>query len=173
MSALTNQPLNTSFLSPLGFRLQIKKTPHLNYFVQSATIPNVTIADVNVDTPFTRIPFPSTRVTFGNLVVTFKVDEDMKNYIELFNWITSLALVDDFEKHKALANQPSYSGEGLYSDISLIVLSSAKNPIHEVSFKDCFPIDLSELSFDSTSVDVEYLTATVTFANRKFTVTSI
>lgn len=173
MTALSTQPTNTSFLSPLGFRLQIKKTPHLNYFVQTVTMPSVSLGEINVDTPFTRIPFPSTRVTFGNLQVTFKVDEDMKNYLELFNWITSIGLVDNFEQYSTIAAKPSYGGEGIFSDITLLVLSSAMNPIHEISFKDCFPIDLSELSFDSTSVDVEYLTATVTFANRKFTVNSI
>jgi hypothetical protein len=65
------------------------------------------------------------------------------------------------------------SGEGVFSDISLLVLSSAMNPIHEVTFRDCFPVDLSALTFDSTAADVEYLTATVTFANRKFDVTHL
>jgi hypothetical protein len=173
MSALDNQPTNPSFLSPLGFKLQIKRTPSINYFVQSVELPSVSISDINVDTPFTRIPVPSTRLTFGNLRVTFKVDEDMTNYLEIYNWMLGMGLADNFEQYRALSNKSTTSGEGLYSDIQLIVMSSAMQPIKEINFVDCFPVDISSLSFDSTSADVSYLTATVTFANRRFTVKTL
>ena len=61
----------------------------------------------------------------------------------------------------------------MFSDITLLVTTSAMNPNIEITFFDCFPIDLSELSFDSTSADVDYLTATVTFANRRFDVRAL
>ena len=173
MSAIDTQPTNPSFLSPLGFRLQIKRTPNVNYFVQSVELPSVSLGDVNVDTPFTRIPFPGTRLTFGNLQVTFKVDENMSNYLEIYNWMMGLGFPDNFEQYKSLAGAGTMSGDGVFSDIQLLVLSSAMQPIQEINFQDCFPVDISSLSFDSTSVDVSYLTATVTFANRRFTVKTL
>mgnify|MGYP003339237622 CR=1 FL=1 len=168
MSALSNQPTNTNFLSPLGFKMTIKRSPHLNFFVQSATLPGVSIASADVDTPFTKIPYPGTRLTFGNFQVTFKIDEEMNNYLEIFNWLKAIGFPDNFDQYSTIANKGVMSGEGVFSDITLLVLSSAMNPIHEITFRDCFPVDLSALTFDSTSADVEYLTATVTFANRKF-----
>lgn len=168
MTALTNQPTNQSFLSPLGFKLQIKKTPTLNYFVQKVTIPSVSLGTADVDTPFTKIPFPGTRLTFGNLQVTFKVDEDMKNYLEIFDWMKSMGFPDNFEQYAGIASKSIQSGDGIFSDITLLTLSSAMNPNMELTFFDCFPVDLSSMDMDSTLPDVDYLTATVTFANRRF-----
>ena len=173
MAALDNQPVNPSFLSPLGFKFEIKRAPHLNFFVQAVEIPSVTLGTADVDTPFTRIPLPGTRLTFGNLQVTFKVDEDMKNYLEMYDWLKAVGFPDNFQQYNNVAGLQVTSGQGIYSDCTLIVTTSAMNPSKEITFIDCFPVDLSSISFDSTSVDVQYLTATVTFANRRFDVKDI
>lgn len=167
---LSNQPVNQSFLSPLGFRMQIKKTPTVNYFVQKINIPSISLGTADLQNPFTKIPFPGTRLTYGNLDVTFKVDENMVNYLELYDWITGLGFPESFQSYAELASRSQISGEGLFSDISLIVTTGGMNPNMEISFKDCFPVDLSEIQLDSTAVDVEYVTATVSFANKSFTV---
>lgn len=173
MSVIDNQPINQSFLSPLGFKLQIKKTPHVNYFVQKVTIPSVSLGTADVDSPFTKIPFPGTKLTFGNLQVTFKVDEDMSNYLEIYNWLRDVGFPDNFAQYSNIAGQSITSGAGVFSDITLITLSSAMNPNKEITFFDCFPVDLSSIDLDSTSADVEYVTATVTFANRRFDVKAL
>jgi hypothetical protein len=41
MSSIDNTPENKNFLSPLNFRFQIKKAPHVNFFVQSVNIPAI------------------------------------------------------------------------------------------------------------------------------------
>lgn len=173
MTAISNQPSNISFLSPLGFKFVIKKAPHVNFFVQSVNLPSVSLGEADVETPFSKIPFPGTKLTFGNLSVTFKIDEDMKNYLEMFNWMKELGFPDNFAQYQSIANRSIYTGDGVFSDITLLVTTSAMNPNIEITFFDCFPIDLSELSFDSTSADVDYLTATVTFANRRFDVRAL
>ena len=173
MTAISNQPSNISFLSPLGFKFIIKKAPHVNFFVQSVNLPSVSLGEADVETPFSKIPFPGTKLTFGNLSVTFKVDEDMKNYLEMFNWMKELGFPDNFAQYQSIANRSLYTGEGVFSDITLLVMTSAMNPNIEITFFDCFPVDLSELSFDSASADVEYLTATITFANRRFDIKAL
>lgn len=47
------------------------------------------------------------------------------------------------------------------------------NPNMEITFYDCFPVDLSAIEFDSTSVDVQYATATVSFASRRFDIKAL
>jgi hypothetical protein len=173
MSVLDNQPLDQSFLSPLGFKLQIKKTPTVNYFIQKATIPSVSLGIADIDSPFTKVPFPGTKLTFGNLQVTFKVDENMLNYLEIYSWLRDVGFPDNFAQYSNIAGQQVTSGEGVFSDITLIVLSSAMNPNVEITFFDCFPVDLSELEFDSTLSDVDYLTATATFASRRFDIKAL
>ena len=173
MTAISTQPSNPSFLSPLGFKLQIKKLPTVNYFIQSVNIPSVSLGTADAETPFVKIPFPGTKLTFGNLQVTFKVDEDMKNYMEIYDWLKGVGFPDNFAQYTNVAGAALASGDGVYSDISLIVMTSAMNPNMEVTFFDCFPVDLSELNFDSTSADVEYITATVSFANRRFDIKTL
>jgi hypothetical protein len=173
MSALDDQPINESFLSPLGFSLQIKKTPHVNYFVQQVTVPSVSLGTADIDTPFTKVPFPGTKLTFGNLQLTFKVDEDMQNYQEIYSWLRDVGFPDNFAQYTNIAGAAIASGGGVFSDITMIVMTSAMNPNLEFTFFDCFPVDLSALEFDSTSADVQYITATATFANRRFDVKPI
>ena len=173
MSVLDNQPTNQNFLSPLGFKLQVKKTPHVNYFVQSVNIPSVSLGTADAETPFIKIPFPGTKLTFGNLQVTFKVDEDMANYIEIYGWLRAVGFPDNFAQYTNIAGAALASGDGVFSDITLVVLDSAMNPNLEVTFFDCFPVDLSSIELDSTSGDVQYVTATVTFANRRFEIKTL
>lgn len=173
MSAIDNQPTNPSFLSPLGFKFELKRTPHLNYFVQSIKIPGISMGSFEVDTPFKRIPLPGTRLNFDNLEVTFKVDEDLKNYLEIYNWLIAIGFPDNFDQYANISSLPAGGGDNIYSDISIFLTTSAMNPNYEILCVDCFPVDISSLPLDSTSADVEYLTATVTFALRKFVIKQV
>jgi len=173
MSALSNQPTNNNFLSPLGLRFTIKKTPLVNYFVQSATIPSVSIGRVDIPNPFVKIPFAGTQLTFDPLAIVFKVDEDMKNYLEIYNWLIGLGFPEDFNQYKTLASAQPMSGEGIVSDCTLTVLSSAMNPNIEIVFYDAYPTSLSSISLDSREQDVNYIDATVTFAYRSFKIINL
>ena len=53
---------------------------------------------------------------------------------------------------------------GLYSDATLFVLSSKNNANLEVRFRDIYPVSLSGLDYNQQETDIQYLTASVTFA---------
>lgn len=173
MSAINNQPTNNNFLSPLGFKFTIKKTPQTNYFVQSVNIPSISIGQIDIANPFIKFPIPSTQLQFGILGVQFKVDEDMKNYLEIYNWLIALGFPDSFDQYREIDNSAPMSGDGIYSDCTLTVLSSAMNPNMEVTFIDAYPISIADLAFDSRDPDVTYLETTATFAYRKFNITRL
>ena len=63
------------------------------------------------------------------------------------------------------ANLPNAFGraENVYSDGSMIILTSQQNPNLSYTFKDMFPISISPLTFDTTQSDVTYLDSTVSF----------
>lgn len=172
MSIINTEPTNKNFLSPLGFKFAIKKTPNVNYFVQAINLPNVSLGETVMPTPFRRIPVAGDHIEYGDLQLTFKVDESMTNYLELFKWITAIGFPDNFDQHKAVDPKfvSSFTGEGIYSDATLIVLSSAMNPIHEIKFQDAFPVALTDFNFDTRATDIEYIEATVTFKFRNFTI---
>lgn len=173
MSIVTTTPTNTNFLSPLGFRFQIKKTPHVNYFVQAVNLPSMALGFTSIPSPFIKIPVPGDHLQFGDLDITFKVDEDMKNYLEIYNWMLGIGKPNDYQQYAALKNQDQGSGEGILSDLTLTVLSSAMNPIYEITFVDAYPTSLSGLQFTSELADVEYLQSTVSFQYRIFNITAL
>ncbi len=173
MSALDRIPPNPNLLPPLGFKFLIKKLPNVEFWLQHANLPGFTIPNTNQPTPFISIPHSGEHIEYQPLEVMFKVDEDMSNYIELHNWMRGLGFPDSFEEHKALsdAGKAVSSGEGLFSDASLIILSNLKNPNIDITFRDCFPVSMGELNFETTADNVIHIDCRATFRYTLFDVT--
>ena len=171
MSALTNTPTNRNFLSPLNFRLVLQKAPLLNFFLQSASIPGLSFAgNITMPTPLIDIPIPGEKLVYSPLSVSFMVDEDMTNYMEIFNWMISLAAKDlqPFARYQAQTSiEPDVNSRDR-SDIKLMILTSSKNPNIQVNFQDAFPTQLGELNFSTTASGVNYLESSVTFEYVKY-----
>lgn len=163
MSAIDNIPENKNFLSPLGFKFQIKKSPNVNFFVQNVNLPGISLIPTETANPFVNIPYSGDHINYDNLLISFKVDEDLNNYKEIHDWIRQLGFPEKFEEYRKIASHPLYSGLGTKSDISLLILSSSRNPKYDIVFKDAFPVSLSSILFDTTNQDVSYLEATATF----------
>ena len=144
--ALRDQPDNTQFLSPLGFNFSIKKLPNTNYFVQAVNVPTVQMGDAVLPTPFVNIPTIGDRMAFAEFQLSFKVDEDMKNYIELFDWMVQLGFPEDFAQSKNIYEKQrsvDFLADGPYSDATVTILNSAMQPNLEVQFEDCYPIGVN------------------------------
>lgn len=173
MTAIDNQPENSNFLSPSNFKFQIKKTPNLNFFVQSINIPGIAITPAYQPNPFVTIPHSGEHIDYDDILLSFKVDENLENYLEIHNWIKQLGFPDNYSQYRQIATQAPMSGLGIKSDISLLILNNAKNPRFNIVFKDAFPIQLSACIFETTLEDVQFIEASATFKYRSFTVESI
>lgn len=167
------QPSTVNFLSPLGFRLIVDRAPSVNYFVQQVSLPSVNLGQASVPTPFTRLQLGGDHVTYSELAVTFKVDENFQNYLEMLSWINGLGFPDNFGQSFDRSTRFPVPEQQALSDIKLIVLSSSKNPIHEITFVDSYPTSLTNLNFTSTISDVDHLECTTTFAFRTFNIISL
>ncbi len=169
--ALRDQPDNTQFLSPLGFNFSIKKLPNTNYFVQAVNVPTVQMGDAVMPTPFVNIPTIGDRMAFAEFQLSFKVDEDMTNYIELFDWMVQLGFPEDFAQAKNIYQKQrsvDFLADGPYSDATVTILNSAMQPNLEVQFEDCYPTALSDLQFSTTSPSVDYIECQATFRYKLF-----
>lgn len=162
-TALTSVPSNRNYLSPLNYKLAIKRCPGVDFFVQKTNIPGITTTATGQPTPFNKIPIAGDELKFEPLRMTFLVDEDLINWFEIQTWMRQLSLSENFERYKELVDKTHLSGYGIKSDISLIVLNSAKNPKAVITYKDAFPVGLTELEFDSNAGDVVYVKSTATF----------
>jgi len=49
------------------------------------------------------------------------------------------------------------------SDATLTILTNKNNPLLRANFKDCYPLSLGGLTYNTQITDTEQLTATVTF----------
>ena len=163
MSAIDDTPVNHNFLSPLNFTFNIKRAPNVNFFIQEANVPSISLPSADVPTPLVKIPKPGEHLTYGDLKIKFKVDEDLTNYLEIFNWITDLGKPDSYYQYKSLETNDSMSGNGIVSDISLILLSNIKNPNIEIIYRDAWPTFIGDLEFDVKDTTINYLPVTATF----------
>ena len=144
MTSLTDQPKNINPLADVQFKFEIGALPKTSFFIQSVNLPGVTLEGAVISTPqlqnFSR---HTGIITYDPLNVTFLIDEYLKNWQEVFQWMVG-------EENK-------------YTSAVLTILSSAMNPTMEFHFKDIFPTTLSEISFDSTTTDPTYQVSTVSF----------
>ena len=166
---------NRNFLSPTGFKFTLKRSPAAAFFCNQANIPSMDLG-VAVQPNYLRdIPTPGDKIEFGDLSIRFLVDEDLVNYMEIQKWIRGLGFPDSMKEFKDLEKeaviQPSYanSGDNIYSDGTLQILSSNLVAKFNVNFKDLFPVSLSTITFDATDTDIEYFTADVTFKYTMYT----
>jgi hypothetical protein len=175
MAYQNSQPENKNFLSPIGFKFSIQRLPHVNYFCTSAELPDIAMGQIDtVDNTFIKLPIPGDKLQFGLLNLRFRVDEDMKNFREIYDWLIGLGFPDNFQQSAALRQGTPVNPQGdVYSDGSLIITTSSFKPNIEVKFIDMYPVTLSSVAFDIEQTDVEYLMADVNFAYRKYELTTI
>ena len=155
---------NKNYLQPSGFRVIIDREnyPNLEFFAQSVNHPDVSIAGTNL--PFRRIEnvnMPGDTISFSELTVSFILDEDMKAYTELYNWM-EYTINSDFVG-QAPRSQRVSPELPTQADISVSILSSHNNQSTRILYKGCNPTSISGLQLSSVASSVEYLTFDVSF----------
>lgn len=159
----------TNYMSPLEFIVTVKGLPNVEFFTQRATIPSISLVPVERANPFKTLYEPGDRITYSELNLSFIVDEQMNNYIEVLNWMKGVTFAENFDQYKNV----NEDGGGIVSDISVVVKNSHKNPSIVVDYFDCFPISLSEIQLDTTQQDLTYPEATVVFQYNYFDIKQI
>ena len=123
VGALDHVPENKNFLSPFGFQFSVKKCQNVNFFVQAVNVPAMSMKEWDAPNPFVKIPYGGEHIEYGDLSVTFKIDEDLVNYLEIHNWIKQMGFPDAYTEYKQIASKPLYTGEGLISDNQLLEIA--------------------------------------------------
>jgi len=183
-NAYSRQPTKFDYASPTQFKFQLLKLPKVEYFCTSVNIPGVTLSNVDIATPLKSIPVPGTILNYGDLEMSFLVDENLENYREIHGWLTGLGFPRDHKQAKtlvdaakdrfptggksdAITDAGKVTGSPMplgpvFSDATLGVLTSKNTANIEVRFSDMFPVSLSALNFNQQANDVDYLSASVT-----------
>ena len=171
-----NQVKNKNFLNPTGFKFILNRAPKVIFFSNQTNIPGLNLGVAEQATYLTDIPVPGDKLQFQDLTLRFLVDEDLENYLEIQHWLRGLGFPDSLKEiydwQRSNPNAPdgplNYTCDG-----TLNVLSSSNTPNFKVKFLDMFPVSLSDLDFDATDSDIDYLTASVTFKYTIYNITDL
>jgi len=188
-SPLNRQPTALDYSSPTQFRFLINQLPKVQYFTTEANLPGITLGEGQFNTPLKDIELLGDKLTYEDLTITFIVDENLENYIEMHTWLTGIGFPEDrkqFSEFRSATSNMSVKTRGESNDIGdvrastpelamtsdsvLTILTNKNNPVVECRFRDVFPTSLSGLTYSQNQSDVEYLTASVTF---KYTIYEI
>ena len=192
MVTLSRQPTKLDYASPTQFKFSINQLPKVEFFTVSANIPDLTLADVVIPTPFKPIPVLGQNLTYGNLNITFIVDEFLENYRELHEWLTGIGFPKDRKQFSEFRSNTANRGTAsptpvadvgkvgksipdasMFSDATLTILSNKNNPIVEVRFANMYPVSLGALEFTQQAGDVEYMTVQADFTYQIYEIVSL
>ena len=155
--AIANQPTNLNQLNVVSFETNFLRIPGVNYFCQRVNIPGISLSNTIQSTPFANIPIEGDMLEFEDLTIGFIVDEDMQNYLEMYNWLVALGFPDRYAQYD---NQES---QAIKSDTNIIINTNKSNPNYSIKFKDVFPVALGAINFDTNNTDLEPVIVEATF----------
>lgn len=159
-----HQPSNKNLFQLDKWVFTMTKMPNLMYFIQSVSLPSVSMGEISVPTPFSETYRHGDKLVYDPLTLTFLIDEDLKVWEETYNWMRGLTFPHDHQEYR---NQKR---SHLYSDATLEFVTNSYARNFRIKFTDCFPTSLSgvDLSFQENAAVTP--TATVTFRYGTFIV---
>jgi hypothetical protein len=166
MSALTRSPENTNLLQPTKFLLVFSRIGTVQYFCQSVNIPSIKLGEIVRATPFLDLYSPGTKLDYSLLDIEFIVDEELQTWKNLYNWFTSIADPNGFEKR---AYKEELQRNEYFSDATLTILSSLNNPILRIQFRNLFPVTMGDINLDTKLSADNIVTVSASFRYESYT----
>lgn len=144
-----------NFMSTDNWLLSIPGEEEMVYGVRTFTLPGMTLGNISMPSTSNIIPqLNGDKIVFDPLNLTFLVDENLKNYQKMIDWLM----------------QNSNSDIPVTKDITLTVLNNAKlTQGLAIRFVNAFPISLTAIDFDPEG-ELEQVESSVTLVFDYFTV---
>lgn len=168
-----NNPNELDYLRPNAFKFTIHNIPNTSYFCQAANIPEMNLPPAIQATPLTDVPHPGDKIEFGTLMIRFLIQEDMKNYKELYDWMAGLGFPKDHKQYAAYGATQEYRFPDVspedqralaqHSDATLTLLDSNNNAKINIKFTDAFPISLQGMDFEISTGQTDYMIGVAMF----------
>ena len=190
---INREPSKRDYASPVQFRFKMTKLPLVEFFIQSANLPGISLGSAQQNTPLYDIPIPGDKISYSSLDLSFIVDENLNNYKEIHDWLLGLGFPNNHTQFADLQTTGSdrFPGStkdtatigkqprgplaegGTYSDATLTVLNSKNIAKTEIRFQNVYPTSLSSLSYDVRQTDIDYIQANVSFQYMNYDIVQI
>jgi hypothetical protein len=165
-AAAQRQPETDNPMMNTSFKFILAKVPTMTYFCQRVNVPSLNLEGVEQPTRFgTRLYAAGDSYNYEDLSVDFLVDENMKNWLEIYDWLRSCANLKDTKEFE--------EKERHTTDGELLILNSAYKPIKSISFNNIIPTSIGAIQFDSTTAETEPITSSATFKFSSYEIKSI
>ena len=150
-------PTTNNYLTSNRFKFSIQRCPNIAHFCQRINVPSIGFGNsIQANPTGIEIRRPGTRYAFEDISLGFLVDENMKNWLEIFEWLKSIGIYTGCKE--------TIKEDDKVSTAYLLITNSAYVPIINVTYHNIFPVMLTSIDFDSTLGDAEPVIATATFA---------
>ena len=155
-----------NFLQPTGFKLVIHRAQFGNFefFASQVSHPSIDVGEAVLPFRRTDAKFPGDKIMYSQLSCDVMLDEDMKVYEELHNWLLRT------QEGKAVNASDTQVGSTLKTeyDIQMLILTSHNNQIRSFKYKDAFPVSIGTVNFTSALGSIQAITVPVTFSYTQF-----
>lgn len=169
-TALNRSPANKDLLQSTKFQLVFDRMPTTTYFCQNANFPGISLTEIPRPTPFVDLYIPGEKAVYDTFNITFLVDEDLRAWTEIHDWIRGITFPTDFKEYIDLQRQSAGSylrgankNQPQYAGAVLTLFTNKNNPNFRIKFVDIFPTSLSTIIFDTQNSAENVVVADATF----------
>lgn len=142
-------------------------------FVKSVTFPDYNMEQIISNTMGFDIRHPMAGIKantdLANIVIDFKVSEDMKNYANLFLWIQALR----YGRSDILKDEATFFRLNTIKSINLSILDNQKRPVVVWRFTEALLLSLSSLTLNMGASDELTFSCTFSYEEIQFDIKDV
>jgi len=155
--SISAAPANQNLLQASKFKLNFDRLPDTTFFCNMVNLPGLSLVEYKQPTALIDLYVPGNKLTYETLDITFMVDEELKSWKAVHDWIRGLTFPVNQQEYVdlrlQLKNPPlkktNEKTEIIYSDASLSIFTNKNNPNYRVRFIECFPLNVSGIDFNA------------------------
>ena len=173
------QPLQQNCLISNKFQLIFSRIANTVFYCTHVNVPGLSLSEAVQSTPFTDLPVPGNKVSWGALQVSFIVDAEFNSWYAIWQWLNGIGKPVDFNQYANLTANATFNGVNTtgirppYSDAILNIYTSKNNPQLQFNFTDCFPVELGPVPLDYGRSADEVIMCDAVFKYSVYTFNSI
>lgn len=144
-----------------NYALVINRLQGVTFALQTCELPAVTLTERNITNyPKLEYQVPGEKLIFDKLNLSFIVDGDLTNYLEILNWMFQCVDLN------SSIGRPKESE--LISDAVIVIYDKHKQPFKQFRFHGVYPSMLSSLMFSNAGQTNNHLTCQLTLSYSHF-----
>lgn len=138
-----SNPEEFNLLDTSNYKFVFHKLPNVVYYAQDMSLPGISTDSPKISHPtLDNIPFPGSKMNFEPLILTFLVDEDLTNLLEIYKWMYESMVLNNTKDQ--------------FSDGTLHILDGNKEVKNRITFYNMFPVSVSSIELTTKNTDIDY-----------------